>query len=310
MVFFPFDEFREVDVILDDLDHTFRIGINGFGSLGRAIFCTSLHWPHAVVAAINDPFVDAKQAADILREEPYRDSTHSFELEAVSSNELIVRSADTSRTITFFSEQDPSHISWKSPGSATLHVIECSGKFSSFEEVSRHLHIGRSYDQQLEFKKQHGISVWDEGGAMKVLVASNCSNIPSFIPGVNERDCRFQDYIVACVSPNQSENEVDQDWDLEKHSVQVLKLLNVVLARDGALSSWLASEESGRGPSYGAKGPFLEHMQYILAYNIPGPEPRDSSDDGLIEIANSPYLFDVGPCECCHGGTWLRSSNS
>ena len=39
-----------------------QIGINGFGSLGRAVFCLSLDWPHICVAAINDPFVDAKQA--------------------------------------------------------------------------------------------------------------------------------------------------------------------------------------------------------------------------------------------------------
>ncbi|KAH9221811.1 glyceraldehyde 3-phosphate dehydrogenase [Leptodontidium sp. 2 PMI_412] len=262
-MFCPLDEFREVDEILDDLDHTFRIGINGFGSLGRAIFCSSLNWPHVCVATINDPFVDAKQAADILRGDDYRDSMGRFEIEAVSPKELIVRDADTSRTITFYSEQYPADIGWKSPKLGVLHVIECSGKSVTFEEASRHLHTSRTYAQELEFEKEYRISIWDEGGAMKVLIASTSSGVPTFNPGVNERDY-------------------------------------VVLARDGSLGNYIHSIKSGRGGYYpGEKGPFLVHMKRILASNIKGSIPRDSGDDNMIEIANSPSLYDTGPCGCC-----------
>ncbi|KAH6725079.1 glyceraldehyde 3-phosphate dehydrogenase [Leptodontidium sp. MPI-SDFR-AT-0119] len=307
-MFYPFEEFHEVDEILDDLDHTFKIGINGFGSLGRAIFCSSLDWPHVCVTAINDPFVDAKQAADILRGDDYRDSMGRFEIEAVSSKELIVRDVDTSRAITFCSEQDPADIGWKSPKLGVLHVIECSGKFVTFEEASRHLHTGRTFDQELEFEKEHGISIWEEGGAMKVLIASTSSGVPTFNPGVNERDCRFQDYVLGCDTPKHLETEGDQDWDLGKYSRQVLKLLNVVLARDGSLGSYIYSIESGRGGYCpGEKGPFLVHMERILASNIKGSIPRDSSDDDMIEIANSPSLYSTGPCGCCQGSrSWRR----
>ena len=113
------------------------------------------------------------------------------------------------------------NISWKSPELGVLHVIECSGKFVTFEEASRHLHVGRTFAQELEFEAEHGISIWDEGGAMKVLIASTSTGVPTFNPGVNERDCRFQDHVLGCVN-----TESCPDWDLKHHSRQVLKLLS------------------------------------------------------------------------------------
>ncbi|MAD87465.1 MAG: hypothetical protein CL912_31290 [Deltaproteobacteria bacterium] len=91
------------------------------------------------------------------------------------------------------------NISWKSPKLGVLHVVECSGRFVTFEEASRHLHVGRTFAQELEFEEEHGTSIWDEGGAMKVLIASASSRVPNFDPGVNERDCRFQDYVLAVI---------------------------------------------------------------------------------------------------------------
>ena len=67
------------------------------------------------------------------------------------------------------------NISWKSPKLGVLHVVECSGRFVTFEEASRHLHVGRTFAQELEFEEEHGTSIWDEGGAMKVLIASASS---------------------------------------------------------------------------------------------------------------------------------------
>lgn len=165
---------------------------------------------------------------EILRGDEYRDRLDGFEIDAVSKAELIVRSVNEStfRKTNFRSEQDPTNIGWKTPELGVLHVIECSGKFSTFEEVSRHLHIGRTFIQELEFKKMHGVEIWDEGGAMKVLVASLSSGVPTFDPGVNERDCRFQDYILGCAPPKHLEKESDMKWDLETYSLQVLKLLS------------------------------------------------------------------------------------
>lgn len=86
----------------------------------------------------------------------------------------------------------------------------------------------------------------------------------------------------------------------------------MVLARDGSLANYLVSLESGRGPFYGEKGPFLEHMEYILAFNIEGSELRDISDDDLIEIVNGPsFIDDPGPCGCCQGQRlWRRVSDN
>lgn len=218
------DHFREVDDVLEGINHTFKIGINGFGSLGRAIFCSTLVWPYVRVTAINDPSVNAEQAADILRKDGYRDYMRGFKIDAISSEELLVRdsSKNISRTVIFCSEQDPTKISWKSPRFGILYVIECSESFQTIEDVSRHLHTGRTYSQELNFKKEHGVEIWDEGGAMKVLVASTSTSldIPTFEPG-DERDCRFQDYVLSCAPPKN-----DQNWDLGEYSRQVLKLLS------------------------------------------------------------------------------------
>jgi len=164
---------------------------------------------------------------ELLRDDIYRDSTAGFDIDAVSSGELIVRNANenTSMTISFISEIEPENISWKSPG--VLHVIECSGVFNTFTEASRHLHIGRTHNQELELRRKHGIRIWDEGGAMKVLIASpSSSSVSTFDPGVNERDCKFQDHVVGCAPPKHSEKESDLHWDLENDSRQVLKLLS------------------------------------------------------------------------------------
>lgn len=84
----------------------------------------------------------------------------------------------------------------------------------------------------------------------------------------------------------------------------------MVLARDSSVTNWLVIEESGRGPSYGEKGPFLEHLESILASNMKGSEPRSPYDDGIIEGANrSDFLGFDGPCGCCQGQrSWRRTS--
>lgn len=85
-----------------------------------------------------------------------------------------------------------------------------------------------------------------------------------------------------------------------------------MLARDGSLGSYLQSIESGRGGYCpGEKGPFLVHMERILASNMEGSIPRDSSDDDMIEIANGPSLYDTGPCGCCQGSrSWRREQDN
>ncbi|PPJ57734.1 hypothetical protein CBER1_00084 [Cercospora berteroae] len=150
------DELRHVDVVLDQLNHTFRIGIIGFGALGRAIFCSSLEWPHSGVVAVNDPFVTAEHAAELLQQDQYRDYLSDVEIKALSLDKFSIRKGSKSRIVRFSAEEDLSQINWKSLENQVLHVIECSGKFNTRQEASRHLHTAMSYSQEVEYERNWG----------------------------------------------------------------------------------------------------------------------------------------------------------
>ena len=48
-----------------------KIGINGFGRIGRLVLCAALDHPQAKILGINDPFIDAEYMAYMLSTTPY-----------------------------------------------------------------------------------------------------------------------------------------------------------------------------------------------------------------------------------------------
>ena len=135
---------------------TIRIGINGFGRIGRTYMRAALAGGADVeVVAVND-LTDARTLATLLE----WDSV-SGHLDGVAGHGDELRVAD--RTITVFSESDPARIPWGEVGADV--VIESTGFFTARDEAALHL----------------------KGGAKKVIVSAPAKgDVPTFVLGVND----------------------------------------------------------------------------------------------------------------------------
>ncbi|MEK6618527.1 MAG: type I glyceraldehyde-3-phosphate dehydrogenase [Nitrospirota bacterium] len=110
-----------------------RIGINGFGRIGRNVFRASLGDPDFQYIAIND-LTDAKTLAYLLK----YDSIHGTLKADVQARDhhLVV----DGKTIEVLAKKDPKELPWKDLGVDL--VIESTGRFTDREGASRHLSAG------------------------------------------------------------------------------------------------------------------------------------------------------------------------
>jgi glyceraldehyde 3-phosphate dehydrogenase len=133
-----------------------KIGINGFGRIGRLILRIASERNDVEVVAINDPFIDAEYAVYMLK----HDTIHGkFKGEVRTENgKLIVNG----RPIEFYCEYEPAHINWTKTKPDV--VAEASGKFTLRDEAEKH--IG--------------------AGARKVVITAAGKDCPMFVMGVNE----------------------------------------------------------------------------------------------------------------------------
>ena len=132
-----------------------KIGINGFGRIGRLILRVCSNRDDVEVVAINDPFVSTDYAKYLLE----FDSTQGRFKADISYDEqnLIVNG----KKIRFFSCLNPEDIDWKSTGAE--YIAEATGKFTSYEKAKTHL----------------------SAGAKKVIVTAPGKEMPMFVFGVN-----------------------------------------------------------------------------------------------------------------------------
>ena len=134
-----------------------KVGINGFGRIGRLVFRASLSKKDLVVVGVNDPFIDVAYAAYMLK----YDTIHGkFEgTVEVEDNALVVNG----KKVVFFAEKDPANIDWKSCGAE--YIVESTGVFCTTEKASAHFN----------------------GGAKKVVISAPAKDkeTPTFVCGVN-----------------------------------------------------------------------------------------------------------------------------
>jgi glyceraldehyde 3-phosphate dehydrogenase len=133
-----------------------KVGINGFGRIGRIVFRNAIEHNDVEIVAVNDPFIEPHYAAYMLK----YDSTHGrFNGDIkVDGNNLQING----KTIRFYTEKDPANIPWSETGA--FYVVESTGVFTTTEKAKAHL----------------------KGGAKKVVISAPSADAPMFVMGVNE----------------------------------------------------------------------------------------------------------------------------
>nr|AFD54028.1 GAPDH [Locusta migratoria]QQO58842.1 glyceraldehyde-3-phosphate dehydrogenase [Chrysoperla nipponensis] len=131
-----------------------KIGINGFGRIGRLVLRAALD-KGAQVVAVNDPFIGLDYMVYLFK----YDSTHGkFKGEVKADGDSLVVNG---QKIAVFSERDPKNIPWAKAGAE--YIVESTGVFTTIEKASAHL----------------------EGGAKKVIISAPSADAPMYVVGVN-----------------------------------------------------------------------------------------------------------------------------
>ncbi|MBO2518325.1 type I glyceraldehyde-3-phosphate dehydrogenase [Limnochorda sp.] len=110
-----------------------RVGINGFGRIGRLVFRGAFQDPEIEVVAVND-ITDPKTLAHLLQ----YDSVHGRFPEKVEATEDGFRIGD--RHVKVFAEREPQKLPWKDLG--VDYVVESTGVFRTREQAAWHLEAG------------------------------------------------------------------------------------------------------------------------------------------------------------------------
>jgi glyceraldehyde 3-phosphate dehydrogenase len=112
---------------------TIKVGINGFGRIGRLTYRALLKSKNIEVVAIND-LTDAKTLSHLLK----YDSVHGkFPGEVTVEGEFLVING---KKIKVMAEKDPANLPWGTLGVEI--VLECTGIFRNREKMSKHLNAG------------------------------------------------------------------------------------------------------------------------------------------------------------------------
>ena len=134
-----------------------KVGINGFGRIGRLVFRAACGRKDIQVVGINDPFIDLDYMVYMLR----YDSIHGKfdgEISTDKENNMLIVNGNK---IKVFAQMAASDIDWKSCGAE--YIAEATGINTTTEKASAHF----------------------VGGAKKVVITAPSSDAPMFVCGVN-----------------------------------------------------------------------------------------------------------------------------
>ncbi|MED6223838.1 hypothetical protein PIB30_077989 [Stylosanthes scabra] len=136
-----------------------KIGINGFGRIGRLVARVALQRDDVELVAVNDPFINT----DYM--------TYMFKYDSVHgkwNNDIKVKDEKTllfsGKPVAVFGCRNPEEIPWGQVGAE--YIIESTGVFTDKDKAAAHL----------------------KGGAKKVIISAPSANAPMFVMGVNEKE--------------------------------------------------------------------------------------------------------------------------
>jgi len=132
-----------------------RIGINGFGRIGRLVLRASLSHPNVRVVAVNDPFMDVAYMVYMFK----YDSTHGRFPGTVEekNGKLVINGIE----VAVYAKREPAEIPWGEHNAE--YVVESTGIFTTAEKAGLHI----------------------KGGAKHVVISAPSADAPMFVMGVN-----------------------------------------------------------------------------------------------------------------------------
>ena len=146
-----------------------KIGINGFGRIGRLVLREAFERNDVEIVAVND-LMDIEQLAYLLK----YDSVHgTFKKQVTVEGDFLIIEGQKIRVT---AEKDPSLLKWNEVGVEV--VADCSGVFKTMDKASLHL----------------------QAGAKKVVISSPSDDIPMFVMGVNHENITANDTILSNAS--------------------------------------------------------------------------------------------------------------
>ena len=152
-----------------------RIGINGFGRIGKGVFLQALEMENIQIKAINAVNLDIKELEDYLRYDScHKNIISNYNLEIISNNQFKIKN----QIINLLSERDPEKLLWECD-----YLIEATGSFLTTEKCEKH------------------------NVRNVIMSAPSKDNTPTFIFGANHLDYTNQKIISAsscttnCLAP-------------------------------------------------------------------------------------------------------------
>lgn len=133
-----------------------KVGINGFGRIGRLVLRASLSRKDIQVVAINDPAISVDYMVYMMK---YDTAQGRFDGEVYEKGGKLVVNGNE---ITVYALMKPEEIPWRDTGAE--YIVESTGLFTTTEKASAHL----------------------DGGAKKVVISAPSSDAPMFVMGVNQ----------------------------------------------------------------------------------------------------------------------------
>lgn len=147
-----------------------KVGINGFGRIGRLVFRAAQERNDIQIVAVNDPFLDLDYLIYMLK----YDTVHG-QFKGTAENKggkLFVNGKE----VAFYAEKDPANIGWGVSGAD--YVVESTGVFTTIDKCQAHL----------------------AGGAKKVVISAPSNDAPMFVCGVNLDEYKADMNIVSNAS--------------------------------------------------------------------------------------------------------------
>ena len=242
-----------------------KVGINGFGRIGRLFFRAALERGDVEdIVAVNDPFIDVDYMIYMLK----YDSAHgrfNGKLED-KDGKLVVNGHE----VTVFNVMDPKEIPWKDAG--VEYVLESTGLFTTMEKAAQHF----------------------EGGAKKVIISAPSADAPMFVMGVNHETYTKDMNIVSnascttnCLAPLCK--VINDNWGIDQGLMSTIHAATakqkVVDAR--SMKDWrtgrsvfgnVIPSSTGAAKAVGLVIPELQGKMTGISYRVP------TSDVSVIDL--------------------------